>query len=231
MSESDSVFIELEDEDDPRLLPTDSIFGIKSNLFLYYVQFICDPDTDTFSLLLKICNNDDDDDDDDDDDKELLTWTEFSLVFSPLVHTLVIAIASLPSKIATYYLAYLENEGNLVWIPEDVNCFLTILAEAREENYPFSFVTTIIQLNREYLNVLRLFDNLIVTRMDLSLFFQKIQIVYEACLIFLNFAHYELVSLQRERIFSSEFMYNFTLISTISDQAENNLNERFLSNI
>jgi hypothetical protein len=203
--DDDSLFVELDDDDDISTIPIETIFGIKTRNCIYFVQFQKNTDNREYFLTLKICDADDDGDDD-----ELLTWQSLFLSATPLLDKLIQILIDLPAKFARMFENLNDDEDEIDLTAIDVTCFLELLQEGVDNNYSQSIINTLIQLNREYLTVIRSFENLSVTQNELFDFFNRIQPVFEACHIFLTFAHFQLIHLERFQIFTNDLVQKLT---------------------
>jgi len=218
------TFVELESDDDLSATSIDSVFGIKSNDFIYFIQFrksdaaICD-----YSFFLKICDEHSDGEDD-----ELLTWTFISLNHFFLIQHLVHTLRFLSDKIADYFFASTSNENCQLFTASEVNSFLLILSDAAEEDYPELFISSVFHLNKDFLDIVRAFDNLAITYDDIIVFFTKSQILFDACCIYLDFAYYELSHLHRTSLFSDQLVTNLTRTISTTICEEESLKSSFI---
>ena len=226
MSDEDNgdTFIELDQTDDLSTLSIDSIFGIKSNNNIYYIQFRKNevPSSD-YMFFLKICDELEDDDDD-----ELLTWTFISLDHFSLIQHLIHTLQSITEQIAHYFFAISDDENCELFTSSEVNSFLLILSDAAEAGYSESFISSVFQVNKDFLDIVRAFDNLEITYDDLIFFFTKSQIVLDACRIYVDFSYYELFHLERFNILSDQLVANLTRAIEHTNADEESLKTLFV---
>ena len=149
MSDEESgTFVELDQTNNLSAISTDSIFGIKSNNFLYYIQFRKNEATCDYLFYLKIC-----DELDNGDDAEVLTWTFILLENFSLIQHLIYTLLWITEKIAHYFFAITEDENCDLCTSPEVNSFLLILSDATEDCYSESFISSVFQLNKDFLDI------------------------------------------------------------------------------
>ena len=222
--EENETYVELDQADDLSAISIDSIFGIKSNKCLYYIQFRKNEATNNYSFFLKICDELADDDDDD----ELLTWMFISLGNFPLIQHFIHTLLAISEKIAHYFFAQAHDENCELFTSAEINSFLLILSDAAEDGYSESFISSVFQVNKEFLDIVRAFDNLTISYDDIILFLTKSQIVLDACRIYVDFSYYELFHLNRYHILSDQFVLNLTRVIEHTNNVDESLKTIFV---
>jgi len=176
------------------------------------------------SLTVLVTENRDDDDDDDDDDagEELFSWHDISVNHFDLVHRMTRILMLIPDKLCTACRISAEN------IPDETGEFLLNLVsklydecieEGINKNYPNSFVSIISDLREQFRDLTIGFVNRDIDQNEIEEFLNRCQPIFNVAVLIADWGHFELLHLQRHRIFSANaFDKLFDLCSKLYDR-------------